>query len=295
LDTAAPNTETQQLQPSPSPDAQGIRRGNAVLPSGISLCWVESGNGVPLLLVHGGHGGSVHWSANLADLGQDHRVIAPDLPGFGESSDPGRCLTPEEHAHELVAWLARIDVPRVRVVGFSFGSLVALAFAIAHPAAVEALVLVNLPGVGPRSESALNLPQRMSTLAREQGQRAGIEGTLRELMLSNQPLVTPSLVDLMTVAARRTRYVTRGISRQSQTLELLARLRVRTAVLIGARDPFHSNDLEGRRRSIDGVLGAGATRVVADAAHWLQYDQPQRFADELRRFFHAPQKTKETT
>lgn len=283
----------QQIEPSESTCTE--RHGKVLLSSGITLAWSDSGTGDPLLLIHGGHGGQVHWMANIAELERDHRVIAPDLAGFGGSSDPGRCLTPDEHAHELAVWLAELGLARVRMVGFSFGSLVATALALAYPSLVDALVLVNPPGVGPRSEAALSLPERMSAIAKQHGRRAGIEGTLRELMLAQSSLITPALVDRMTEAARLTRYVTRGISRQSQTLDLMSRLRMPTAVLLGEEDPFHSNDLEGRRRSLDAVLGAGATRLIPDAAHWLQYDQPHRFAAELRSFFHSTQKTKETT
>jgi pimeloyl-ACP methyl ester carboxylesterase len=267
----------------------------ALLSGGITLNWVESGAGDALLLIHGGHGGLVHWMANMEDLGADHRVLAPDLPGFGASSDPGQCFTPEVHAEVLAQWLAGTGVQRVRVAGFSFGSLVALALATTHPTFVEALVLLNPPGVGPRSPEALALPERMSAISKQQGRRAGIEGTLRELMLSRQELVTQDLIERMTLAAQRTRHVTRSISRQSPTLEILAQLQVPCAVLIGEKDPFHSNDLEGRSRSIDAVLGEGATRLVSGAAHWLQYDQPRRFAGELRRFFHSKQQARETT
>jgi 2-hydroxy-6-oxonona-2,4-dienedioate hydrolase len=267
----------------------------ALLPGGITLNWAESGAGDALVLVHGGHGGLVHWMANMEELGADHRVLAPDLPGFGASSDPGHCFTPQEHAEVLAAWLAGLDVRRARVVGFSFGSLVAIALALARPDLVETLVLVNPPGVGPRSPEALALPERMSAMSKQQGRRAGIEGTLRELMLSRQELVTPGLVDCMTLAAQRTKHVTRSISRQSPTLEILAGLQVPCAVLIGEKDPFHSNDLQGRREGIDAVLGAGATRFVPGAAHWLQYDQPRCFAGELRSFFQSLQQAQETT
>lgn len=50
--------------------------------------FVEAGKGKPLLLLHGGHGGWVHWIDNIHALAGARRVIAPDLPGFGLSDPP---------------------------------------------------------------------------------------------------------------------------------------------------------------------------------------------------------------
>jgi len=261
----------------------------------VALHWAEAGDGDALLLLHGGHGGWVHWAANIDELAAQYRVLAPDLPGFGESSDPGRCFTPQEHAQLLRDWLEQLGIAHLRLVGFSFGSLVALELTLAAPSSVDSLVLVNPPGVGPRSAQALALPERMSAVARQSGQRAGVAASLRELMLSRHELITDELVDRMALATQRTRHVTRSISRQSPTLSLLAGIDVPTAVLIGERDPFHSNDLPGRVKAIDGLLGAGATRIVPGAAHWLQYDQPGHFSRELRSFFHQRQDRQETT
>jgi 2-hydroxy-6-oxonona-2,4-dienedioate hydrolase len=264
---------------------RAVEGASKVVAEGVVLNWMEAGTGKPLVLIHGGHGGLVHWQANVAELARDHRVLAPDLAGFGQSSDPRRCLAPAEHAHVLAAWLGELDIANAAVVGFSFGALVAVEWALAEPQRMAGLVLVNPPGVGPRSADALELPARLSTFAKEHGRRAGIERTLCELMLCRHELVTAALVDQMTLAAERTRHVTRAISRSSDTLPRLRQLQMPACALIGERDPFHRNDLDGRRRSIDEAIGMGATRLVPRAAHWLQYDQPQAFASELRRFF----------
>lgn len=261
----------------------------------VALHWAEAGDGDALLLLHGGHGGWVHWAANIDDLGAHYRVLAPDLPGFGESSDPGHCFTPAEHARLLRDWLSELGIARVQVAGFSFGSLVAVELTLADPCPVDSLLLVNPPGVGPRSAQALALPERMSAVARQSGKRAGVAASLRELMLSRHELITDELVDRMALATQRTRHVTRSISRQSPTLSLLEEIDVPAAVLIGERDPLHSNDLQGRIDAIDAVLGTGATRIVPGAAHWLQYDQPGQFAHELLSFFHQRQDRQETT
>lgn len=203
------------------------------------------------------------------------------MPGFGHSYDPGRCLEPAEHAEVIAELLDKIEINDVTVVGFSFGSLVATTLALERPDLVGSLVLVNPPGVGARSADALAIPARVSAITRAHGRREGIAANLRELMLCHWELIDTALIDLVSDSVARTRYVTRGISQQSQTLQLLGRVTQGVKVLIGERDPFHSNDLPGRVLAIDEVLGRGAADIVPDAAHWLQYDRPDRFNEVL--------------
>lgn len=244
--------------------------------------YVEGGRGLPLVLIHGGFGSWAHWLANIGALADEYHVIAVDLQGFGESGDPGRCLQPNEHAELLAAFFDQLGITGAIVAGFSFGTLVSTELAKLRPDLVSALALVSLPGVGERTREALALPKRIAALARERGKRAGVEAVLRELMLSNRVLITPTLVDLITKCNEQTRYVTRSISRQSQMIPELERLSVPTAVLLGALDPYHSNELEGRRARIDRALRRQVTTIVANAAHWLQYDQPEAFATTIR-------------
>lgn len=248
------------------------------------LHYAEAGSGSTIVLIHGGYGCWAHWAANIAPLATHHHVLAVDLPGFGHSYDPGRCLMPEEHADVVVEFLGWLGVRNVAVAGFSFGTLVATTLAIDHPALVNSVTLVNPPGVGPRSPEALALPARTSAVAKEKGKRAGVENTLRELMLCNHALIDDTLIDLLGDSIARTRYVTRSVSQQSETLAMFRQVTQKTMVLIGARDPFHSNDLQGRRECINAALGAGTVRIVPEAAHWLQYDQPDYFNRALLEF-----------
>jgi len=252
--------------------------------SGGRLHYAEAGSGSAIVLIHGGYGCWAHWAANIAPLAEQHRVLAVDLPGFGHSYDPGHCLTPEEQAAVVVEFLGRLGLNNVAVAGFSFGTLVATTLAVRHPALVHSITLVNPPGVGSRSPEALALPARMSALSKDKGKRAGVEGTLRELMLCNHALIDNALIDLLDDSIARTRYITRSLSQQSETLSLFRQVTQRAMVLIGARDPFHNNDLEGRRASIDATLGAETVRIVPDAAHWLQYDRPDYFNRTLLAF-----------
>lgn len=253
---------------------------------GGDLCYVEGGRRgqSATLLLHGGYGGWVHWIANIDSLAAHRHVLAVDMPGFGHSYDPGRCLEPIEQARVAAEFLERLGVNHVTVAGFSFGSVVATMLAIDRPDLVRSVLLINPPGVGVRSAEALAIPARMSAVARAHGRRAGIASNLRELMLCHGELIDTALVDLVSDSIARTRYVTRSVSQQAQTLQLLRRVTQKVKVLIGEQDPFHRNDLQGRVSAIDEALGEGTVHIVPDAAHWLQYDRPDAFNEALLEF-----------
>ncbi|TQJ30982.1 alpha/beta fold hydrolase [Microbacterium sp. SLBN-146] len=111
-----------------------------------------SGRGV-FLLIHGiGMGRSVFSGLTEGLIGTG-RVIAVDLPGYGDAPEPARILTIERMADLVGAYLrAEVDRPAV-VVGHSMGAQVALEVAVRHPDVVQALVMLG-PSTDPTARSA---------------------------------------------------------------------------------------------------------------------------------------------
>ncbi len=121
-------------------------RGEFVEIQGVKLHYIERGTGSPIVLLHGNGVSSRDWelSGVLDALAANHRVVAFDRPGYGYSERPRSQLwTPFRQGALLSAALAALDIKRPVVVGHSWGTLVALAFALDYPAEVERLVLVS--------------------------------------------------------------------------------------------------------------------------------------------------------
>ena len=114
---------------------------------GVRLRFVERGAGDPPVVMLHGDGSMIEdfaTSGLLDILGERHRVLAFDRPGYGRSErSRDRAWTPEAQAAVLSAALARLGVVRPIVVGHSWGTLVALALALDHPGTVSGLVLVS--------------------------------------------------------------------------------------------------------------------------------------------------------
>jgi 2-hydroxymuconate-semialdehyde hydrolase len=107
--------------------------------------------GTPVLFIHGsGPGVSAwaNWRLVLPMLAEQRRVIAPDMVGFGFTERPaGIAYSMDAWVRQALDLLDALDLPKVDLVGNSFGGAVALALATRHPQRVRRLVLMGSVGV----------------------------------------------------------------------------------------------------------------------------------------------------
>jgi pimeloyl-ACP methyl ester carboxylesterase len=112
---------------------------------GLALWYDERGSGEPLILLHGGMGGSEMFGANLDRLAAGRRLIIVDLPGHGHSAVPGRPLRYEEMADQIAGLIGHLGLEQADLMGLSLGGGVALRAAIQHPGLIRRLVVVSAP------------------------------------------------------------------------------------------------------------------------------------------------------
>src|ERR1035438_5433196 len=119
--------------------------------NGIRLHYVSAGKGPLILFLHGFPEFWYEWKNQLAEFGQDHLAVAPDMRGYNLSDKPS----------EVEQYQVRILIEDVRalaehlghkkkfiLVGHDWGGAVAWAYAMAHPETLEKLVIVNAPHPG---------------------------------------------------------------------------------------------------------------------------------------------------
>lgn len=111
---------------------------------GRRYCVAELGKGPPLLLLHGLGGSLYDWRHLLRTLAAEHRVIAVDLLGAGESEIPeSEDYSVAAQARRIRSLLDRLGVQRAALMGNSYGGGIALRFAQDWPERVERLILIN--------------------------------------------------------------------------------------------------------------------------------------------------------
>ncbi len=116
---------------------------------GIKLHYLTAGHGAPLVLLHGYAETSLMWKAVMPLLAERFTVIAPDLPGIGDSDIPAQGLDMKTAAVRMHALAKSLGFGKARVVGHDIGLMVAYAYAAQFPSEVEKLVVMDafLPGV----------------------------------------------------------------------------------------------------------------------------------------------------
>ena len=118
----------------------------------IEMHYSEAGSGPPLVMLHGLGGSWQDWQYQIDALAAQHRVIAPDLRGFGATPSGRHAPTVPRLADDVWRLLQALGIARFALMGHSMGGAVALQLALEHGVAVSRLVLVNsVPTFRPRS------------------------------------------------------------------------------------------------------------------------------------------------
>jgi 3-oxoadipate enol-lactonase len=119
--------------------ASSARQGRTVR----GTAFEASGDGPPVLLIHGLGACREMWQWQVPALEPHFRVVRYDLLGHGESRPPATPCKMDEFVDQIAALLDELGIEKAAIVGFSLGGMIARAFAIAHPARVTALAIIN--------------------------------------------------------------------------------------------------------------------------------------------------------
>ena len=171
------------------------------LSSGYELHYSESGQGPPVVFVHGSGPGANAYSNFFPNIGPiadaGYRCVLPDMLGFGYSSKPtGVDYTLELFTASLLEFLERLDIGSCVLIGNSLGGAIALKLAIEHPERIQKLIVMGPGGIETR-EVYFGMPgiQKMvSGFVGEGFDRAGLRHLL-ELLAFDPKIVTDDLVE----------------------------------------------------------------------------------------------------
>jgi pimeloyl-ACP methyl ester carboxylesterase len=116
----------------------------------VQIHYLISGQGDPIVLLHGYAETSHMWLPLMKELEKTHTVIAPDLRGIGGSSTPADGYTKAVAAQDVHALVASLGYKNVEIVGHDIGLMVAYAYAAQYPTEVSKIALMDafLPGIG---------------------------------------------------------------------------------------------------------------------------------------------------
>jgi pimeloyl-ACP methyl ester carboxylesterase len=106
--------------------------------------------GSPVILIHGYAQNSHMWRPLMTELGKTHRVVAPDLRGFGDTTKAETGYDKKTMAQDVHALARSLGIEKAGIAGHDIGLMVAYAYAAQYPAEVDRIALLDafIPGVG---------------------------------------------------------------------------------------------------------------------------------------------------
>lgn len=241
--------------------------------NGVNIYYKVHGSGPTLLLTHGFSATAEMWRPNIPALSQRYRLILWDMRGHGQSDSPHDASLYSEAltVGDMAALLDASEVQQAIIGGHSLGGFMSLAFHLAHPERVKALMLFDT-GPGYRKDDArAGWNKRAEAMARnfEEKGLAALGRSVEVLACTHR-------------SAQGLALAARGMLAQydARIISSLESIKTPTLVLVGDKDePYFA--------ATDYMAGKipGATKVViANAGHAANIDQPQLFDEAVLSF-----------
>ena len=264
------------------------------LPGGVRMHYRDAGNpaGPVIVLVHGYSASAADWDGWAERLVGRYRLILPDLPGHGLTRAPaGFQIDDDAYVAEVDALATALKLQRFVLGGNSMGGGVAWRYALAHPARLRGLVLVDAagwPDPPQKDDGALIFKLMANPLARPLLRDLDSTSFARqglEAAFVDKALVTPALVRRYTDLARAPGHrdillgPAKPRARTPATAARLAAIAVPTLVMVGEDDRLIP--AEDGKRFADAIPGAMLIRYPG-IGHVPMEQIPQRSADDLK-------------
>lgn len=240
---------------------------------GVNIYYEDNGSGPAVLLSHGYSATTRMWAAQVEALKGSYRVITWDMRGHGQSDSPDdpKAYSEQATVDDMAAILKHLGIEKAVIGGLSLGGYMSLAFNVAHPNMVRALMLFDTgPGYkNPVGREGWNETARKRA---EIFESKGLDalGSSAEVRIAQHR------------SAQGLAHAARGMLAQfdSRIIESLPGISVPTLVLVGDNDtPF----LGGTDYMANKI--PNSTKVVIEnAGHASNIDQPEAFNTEVRKF-----------
>jgi 4,5:9,10-diseco-3-hydroxy-5,9,17-trioxoandrosta-1(10),2-diene-4-oate hydrolase len=261
--------------------------------AGKKIFVAETGDGPPVLLLHGGGPGASgvsNYGRNIAALAKEYRVVVPDLPGYGRSTKGVDGADPFGYLAEGIRGLMdQLGLDKAHLVGNSYGGACALRLALDTPDRVDRMVLMGPGGIGTtRTLPTPGLNSLLNYYGGDGPSRLKLEKFIRNFLVFNAAEVPDSVIDARYEASIDPEVVAAPPLRRPsgpnalRTLwkmdftrdRRLSRLPVPTLVLWGAADKV--NRPSGGRMLAERMPNCDLYEV-ANTGHWVQWERAELF------------------
>lgn len=210
---------------------------------GVKIAYEESGEGLPIVFIHGFPLSKRMWAPQISALSRKYRVIALDLRGFGESDKPPGPYSIKDFADDVSSLMLELDAAPGIVVGHSMGGYIAFQLIRRYSKQVQSLILTNTRAEADSEEEKRNRFALMERIRKEGKDRFLEEFATR--LLSPQNAEETDLVrqvrSFMEGCSEETLVATlKALAERPDSTDLLKKIRVPTLIIAGDQDQIVS-------------------------------------------------------
>lgn len=244
-----------------------------------------SGSGKNVLLIHGGRGSHTHWVKNIDALAKHYRVVAVDLPGFGDAPPVSRDIDPDEYLALVERGVRQLIGGRpTAIVAFSFGGAVGADLGRRLGTLCSKLALLGPGGFGEAKGRVLDLKSPPEALDSDGRFRAVIRHNLLAMMLHKPDSVDDGTIDIQIRNIARGRFNSLKVSLRPTLLKDLGAISCPLMMVWGANDVVAYPSPQARAELCRAVRPNLELHLVPGAGHWVQYEAADTVNDLLLRF-----------
>jgi 3-oxoadipate enol-lactonase len=251
----------------------------------IQVAYDDLGSGPPVVLLHGYPFNRSLWNEQVAALRATHRVVTPDLRGFGESDSTAGSASMDRMAQDIAQLMDALGISTATIGGLSMGGYVALAFYKQFPSRVRSLVLADTRAQADTEEGKqVRVEQTEKVMA--EGMAGIADAMLPKLLTPETVSKRPELVKRIRDMMVKTKPVGAaaallGMAEREDQTELLARIVSPTLILVGREDAITPvQDSEKMQQKIPG----SRLVVLEKAGHVSNLERTEQFNQELLKF-----------
>ncbi|HJV25982.1 MAG TPA: alpha/beta fold hydrolase [Aromatoleum sp.] len=256
----------------------------------ITTNYHDQGRGFPVMLLHGSGAGVTawaNWRGAIPELATKHRVIAPDLVGFGYTEAPAdiEFRLMDTWVEQIIGLLDALDIEKTDLIGNSFGGTLSLALAIRHPQRFRRIVLMGSGGqpfeFTPELDALWGYTPSLDNMKR-----------ILDIMAFDRSIVTDELAEMRYRATARPGVQERfekvfpaprqrWVDAQVMSDEDLAALPHEILVIHGRDDRVVPLDVSLR---LAAKIDRAQLHVFGRCGHWTQIEHGARFLQLVKNF-----------
>ncbi len=256
------------------------------LNNGQRISYHDSGDGVPILFLHSfGHNKNM-WFCQLNHYRQQgYRVIAPDMPGHGDSSFDPAMLTVDQIAQSYGEFLDKLGIDKVILAGISIGGYIALRMWARRREQISALILCSTKAEADSEEIKGRRRAQIESIEKNGLEHFVVTGAPKRLspkVLAEKPWVL-DWVKMMnfTVSAEANAATLRAMAVKEDDTATLATIDVPALVLSGSDDMFIPKDAAGK---LNNGIRNSVHHVIDNAGHVAVLEQPEAVNQRIDAF-----------